>query len=200
MPNIEVDEGEFQRSNNALKMFNEMWSNKESQEYLLRARKVLHPDDPAVKNIDKPDPRDEQIKTLRDEFAADKKAREDADAERTKNEQISRLKNSWDSEIAELRRNGWQEEGIKQLEKIRDEKGLLNARDCATLFERDHPPPAPIAASGNSWNYADPAVADADENIKKLMESKGDSEAVTNKMINETLHEFRQAHPMAGRR
>jgi hypothetical protein len=64
--------------------------------------------------------------------------------------------------------------------------------DAVAIFERRNPPTTPIAPGGSgAWNFMDDASGDADADIKKMIETKGNSEALLNSMVNKTLQEVR---------
>ncbi len=83
--------------------------------------------------------------------------------------------------------------GVLKVKAIMEEKGLLDVDDAVAIFERRNPPPAPIAPGGSgAWNFMDDTAAgDADADIKKMIETKGNSDALLNTMINKTLGEVR---------
>ena len=47
---------------------------------------------------------------------------------------------------ATLRRDGYTDEGMKAIEKMMEDKGLLDVMDAVAIFERTNPPPASMPA------------------------------------------------------
>lgn len=99
--------------------------------------------------------------------------------------------------ISALRKQGWNDAGIEQIEKIMTEKGIADPLDAAVVFERRYPPPTPaMPGSNGTFNFNETLnSANPDEDIKKLLKTRGrDSEgleAVSNKMIADTLQQVR---------
>lgn len=118
------------------------------------------------------------------------KSEKDA-AEREKNARVAALQNQHTTGIAQLRRDGWTDEGIKGVETMMQEKGLLNPLDAAAIYEKSHPPQAPATPSGTgAWNFAE-GVTDDMADIKKLLDTKGDNDLVVEKMAHGILNEVR---------
>jgi hypothetical protein len=72
-----------------------------------------------------------------------------------------------------------------------DAKGILDPEDAALIFERDNPPPPPAMPGGSGpWNFMEPSPESGDD-IKKLIESKGENGLLLDKMVREGLAEVR---------
>ena len=190
---IEIDEVELQRSNEARKFVEAIWNNPKARRKLLEAQKEVKPDDPLVKELEKPDPLEERFAELT-KANSDLRAQIEKDkAEREQSEKLEALKRTWDSEVSSLvREHGYTPEGIKALEKIRDERGIMSANDCSAIWERANPPQNPISptSAGSGWNFMEPQEGDADD-LKKLIDSKGENNALIDKMAHEALRDAR---------
>ena len=57
---VEVDEEQLQRSTKAREFVESIWNNPKARRKLLEAQREVKPDDPMVKELDKPDPADER--------------------------------------------------------------------------------------------------------------------------------------------
>ena len=93
--------------------------------------------------------------------------------------------------FAALRRDGYTQEGLAEVRKIMDEKGILDPAIAAAYFEKLHPPPTvvtPVGAIG-AWNFTDTPEGDSD--VKKLLETQGRSEALSDKMAMAALADVR---------
>lgn len=116
-----------------------------------------------------------------------RKDREDRD----KNERLNALKTQHADGISKLRRDGWTEEGIKGVEKLMEDKGLLDPMDAAAIFEKANPPQLPATPSGSgAWNFAE-GVTDDQADLKKLLDSKGGNDLVVENMAKNILTEMR---------
>jgi hypothetical protein len=143
-------------------------------------------------------PRLDQAKVAKEPVEAVQKQLDDLKAsiakeqsERADAAKRSELLASVQSGLARLRANGWTDDGIKGVEKIMEEKGILDADIAAAYFEKMHPPQSPVTPGGNSaWNFMDQAP-DGDADLKKLVETKGEHEGLIQKMAFDALNEVR---------
>lgn len=189
---VEVDEVDLQRNVKAREFVESIWNNPEARKHLLKAQKVVKPDDPLVKDADKPDPIEERFAAMQKLLEEERKERREAEEKREQEAKLSVLKRTRDDGITELRKRGYMDEGIKAVEEIMEKKGLLDPLDAAKLFEADHPPPEPIRANHyGAWNFMEPGAAEQNDDLKKLIDSKGQSEALVDKMARDALNEFR---------
>lgn len=195
MPVIEVEESELLRSQQARKFVESIWNNPKARRKLLEAQKEVKPDDPMVKELDKPEPYEEQFAALRKELEDEKKSRIDAEAKREQDTKLAELRQMRTSGLERLRsEHRYTADGIKAVEEIMEKKGILDPLDAAAIFERDHPQAAPIAPNSGAWNFLEP-VPDDSEDLKKLIETKGENNPLLDKMTREALMEMRGSAP-----
>lgn len=195
MPVIEVEEAELLRSQQARKFVESIWNNPKARRKLLEAQKEVKPDDPMVKELDKPEPYEEQFAALRKELEDEKKSRIEAEAKREQDLKLSELRKVRSDGLEKLRGEyRYTADGIKAVEEIMEKKGILDPLDAAAIFERDHPQQAPIAPNSGSWNFLEP-VPDDSADLKKLIETKGENNPLLDKMTREALMEIRGSAP-----
>ena len=78
-----------------------------------------------------------------------------------------------------------------------EEKGILDPLDAAAIYERDHPPQAPIQQSGSgAWNFGDlpTSTDDADEKyVDQLLKAgkNGISDGALMQRVGNTINEVR---------
>jgi len=191
MPLVEIDEVELQRSRKAREFIEKIWNNPRAKRKLLEAQKEVQPDDPMVKELDSEDPVQQQISALSKKLEESEKARVEAEEKRDRDEKIGRLKSVKDSGISELRRAGWTDKGIEGVEKLMEEKGILDPIDAAAIWEKHNPPATPVTPSSyGGWNFTELAD-DSSEDLKKLIESRGESNPLVDKMARDALSEAR---------
>ena len=191
MPMVEIDEVELQRSRQARKFIEDIWNNPKAKRKLLEAQREVKPDDPLVKELERPDPYQSEILALRKEMEDERKARAEAEAKREQDSKIERLRSVKDTGIAELRRAGWTDKGIEGVEKIMEEKGILDPLDAAAIWEKHNPPPTPVTPNAyGGWNFLETSD-EKNEDLKKLIETKGESNPLIDKMARDALSEFR---------
>jgi hypothetical protein len=122
-----------------------------------------------------------------------KKEREDEKKQRT----LDGIAVKQTEGLAKLRRAGYTDEGVAAVQKLMDDKGLLDVDDAVAIFERNHPPQTPVTPGGiGSWGFADLTAADAqaDKSIEALIKSKGEDNAIVDRMAIDALKEFRGQH------
>ncbi len=195
MPKIELDEEEVRRLAGLEKTVSTLWANPKARLLIQQAQKLVDP------NAKTPDldqqaqvmaPVEEVRKEFR-EYIAKTEAKE-AEAEKTRT--LNQIKQRHDEGIAVLRReHKYTDEGIKAVEALMEEKGILDPLDAAAVFERMHPPQTPVASSGGTgaWNFTDVQTGDGDVYAKKLFDSKGQLDAIVEQEARVSIQEVRGA-------
>lgn len=187
---VEVDEEQLLRDKNLRAQVERIMANTDARLLVEQAAKIVDKDakTPLLdqrKVVEEPV---SKIEKKLDEFiAAQNKDREEREA-KAKREEINTQVSAG---IARLRAAGWTDDGIKGVEKIMEEKGILDADIAAAYFEKQHPPQAPVKSGGTgAWNFLDQAP-DGDADLKKLVENRGQSEGLIDKMAMDALAEIR---------
>lgn len=193
MPTVEIDELEFQQNKTLRDTVSKMMANPKAKRKLLEAEKILFPDK-KIPEIDEPNPTEVALETQRKEFEEYKKAQADKESKREQEDKIRSLKAQKDDGLATLRREGWMKEALEEVEKIMDEKGILDPLDAAAIYEKKHPPSEPVMPGGSgSWGFLESSATDQDEFTKKLLETKGDDMGLlAAREAQKTLGEIRQ--------
>jgi hypothetical protein len=196
MPMIEVDELQVQQ-NTKLRQTVENWlKHPKAKRKILEAQKLVDPK-ADIPELDEPDPIEEVRKAATDEIAALKKEIADDKAARERDTRLSQLQSMKDKGIAALREQRYTDDGIKAVEKIMEEKGILDPLDAAAIFERDHPPQSPVQQTGTGgWNFGElpSSTEDADDKfVDSLLKAgkNGLSDGALNMRIGQTLNEVR---------
>jgi len=196
MPMVEVDELQLQQSNR-LKQTMETWlRNPKAKRKILEAQKLVDPK-ADIPELDEVDPVEEIRASTAKEIADLKKELDDKDAARERDGRIAQLQAMKDTGIKKLREGRYTDEGIKAVEKIMEEKGILDPLDAAAIFERDHPPQAPVQQSGTgSWNFGElpSSTDDADEKyVDQLLKGgkNGISDGALSQRNQQTIAETR---------
>lgn len=186
---VEIDEEQFLRDKNLRAQVERIMANTDARLLVEQAAKMV---DPQAKTptLDSrkvvEEPIGELRKEMREFIAAQNKDREDREAT-TKRQQIQ---DQVATGLARLRASGWTDEGVKGVEKIMEEKGILDTDIAAAFFEKQHPPQAPVKSGGaGAWNFMD--LPDTDGDLKKLVETRGDHEGLLQKMAIDALNDVR---------
>ena len=195
MANVELDEVELQRLQKQDRTVHALMSNPQAKKKIFEAYKVVEPN-ARIPELEMEEAAkapvvelEKTVKELQASIAADK-------AEREKQLKLDALTGNMERGFTKLRRDGWLDDGIENVRKLMDEKGILDPEDAAAIYLAKHPPQAPATPSGTgSWNFMEPAADDGDSYTKALMSSKSaaDNEQLAMNEARKALNEFRGA-------
>jgi hypothetical protein len=193
MPQVEIDEAELLRLRRTGETVASMFKSPSAKRKLLEALKDVNPNDPAVKELDQPDPVMDRFSKLENELAAERAARAADKAEAEKNSKLESIQREQDAGFAALRREKWTDDGIAKVKAVMEEKGILDVAIAAKWVESQMPPPADIAMPGGTggWNFADALAGEQDADLKRLIDTKGENEGLLRKMAGEAIAEVR---------
>ena|SRR5215475_2217930 len=192
---IEIEEADLLRSQKQREFLDKVWNNPKAKRKLLEAAREINPDDPMTKELDKPDPIEERFSALTKKNEELEKKLADDKAEREQNEKLSVLKKTRDEGLMQLRRDGWTDKGIEGVEKLMQDKGILDPLDAAAIWEKANPPQVPMTPNHTgSWNFLE-TNPDENADLKKLIETKGESNPLLDKMTQDALREIRGSRP-----
>ena len=190
---VEIDEAELLRLRRTSDTVSRMIKDPSAKRQLLQALKTVNPDDPSVKELDRPDPVEARFEALQTELAAEKKARLEAEATREQNAKLDKIRAEQEAGFGELRKANWTQDGIEKVRAVMQEKGILDVAIAAKWIESQMPPQNPIAPTGSSWNFAEMPPEGSNDDFKRLMDSKGEDDSLLRKMAGEALVEVRGA-------
>jgi hypothetical protein len=197
MPKIEIDEAEFNRLAALGAVASRIVKNPAALRRLEEAHKLVEPNAPtpaldAYAQQNKPiedakNELSEQIKALREEREAEKREANLRDLAGKQEKAFAKLKHE----------HRYTDEGIKAVRDLMEAKGLLDVDDAVAIFERSNPPQMPATPAGGmtgqSWGFIDNNDK-ADEDIKALIATRGDNDAIVERMAHRALNEFRAGH------
>jgi hypothetical protein len=190
---IEVDEAEWNQRQALAAVAGKMVGNPSARKLLEQAHKLVDPN-AATPALDAERAQNEPINAIKtelsEEIAALKKEREDEKRQRT----LDSLAQKQTEGIQRLRRSGYTDEGVAAVQKLMEDKGILDVDDAVAIFERHNPPQVPATPGGmNAWNYAANIESDTDKGIQNLLKTKGENDQVVMGLAMEALNEFRGA-------
>jgi hypothetical protein len=191
MPKIEVEESDLLASAQTVKAVQAMLANPKARSLLLNAQKIINPN-AVIPEIDAKAPIEAEIAKEREARLALEKRLDDEKAANEAAAKTRSFKDKWEADKADLRRQGYTDEGVSKIEKLAEERGIPSLEAAAALFDKLNPPATVAAPSGGigGWDLFQPA-AEEDTNMKKLLESKGEDNMALNSMINSALTEVR---------
>jgi hypothetical protein len=189
---IEVDETEFANGQQTIAAVRKLMAHPEASLLIEKARKLVEPDAPTPR-LDAHKQVNEPIEKLEAKISELQKKIEDDASERSKNEKLAALQKLVEAGHEQLKREGWQPDGLKALAEWQEKKGILDPIDAAAAYERQHGAQvAPVTPSSHigGWDFTTPAKEDEDY-TKKLLETRGDSESLVMNQAMKSLNDFR---------
>ena len=155
MASIEVDEEEVRASRTLRQTLSKVLANPKAKLLMQQAHKMV--DATAITpELDQAALVTEPVLEMQKRLDDMEKTRKEEKAEAEKNAKLNAITGSIEAGKARLRRDGWTDEGIAGVEKIMDEKGILDPEIAAAYFEKLHPPQQIAASSGSargtSWS------------------------------------------------
>lgn len=193
MATREISEEDFLANERLRSTLGKVVGNKEAKKLVEKALKLVDPT-AVTPTLDAEAEIDSRIAATGKELAEFKAEQAKKDSDREAKEAREALTNRIEKGLEALRAKGVTAAGIEGVRKIMEEEGILNPEIAWAHFEKMHPPPEPTNPSGTgAWNFLDmPGEGDSmAEDLKKLIETKGESEQLTRKMSNDALNEIR---------
>lgn len=190
MPTVEVDEVELMKLRQVGGIVHNIMRHPNARKFVEHAHKLVDPN-ARTPTIDQEQIIAAPIVEINKKLDTFIESQTKRDEERTKTETLDRLKKQHAEGIAHLRATNWTEDGIKAVETLMEQKGLLDPLDAAAIYEKAHPPAMVAAPSSvGAWNFAEGIAAE--DPLKKLLDTKGKNDLVVDKMATDVLNEFRQ--------
>lgn len=188
---IEVDEAEYAANLGVVQAVDGMLKHPEARSLVLKARKIADPK-AVIPEVDAAAPvmaaLAEQQKKFDELQASIQKDKDERAAEAAK----AKLNEGWAAGRAYARECGYMDEGLKKLEEFMQTEGLISHRIAIPAFEALHPaPPPPVTPGiGGTFEFFSPEEGDKDD-MKRLLESRGEDAQAVNSLINKALAESR---------
>jgi hypothetical protein len=195
---MEVDENEYNRLKGVADLAAAIHANPEGRKLLERAHKTVNPKAPTP-TLTQEEMLAAPISEVQKQIAAltDVVTKRFADDEtRGKLDALSRQQ---DEGFQRLRDQRYTDEGIAKIRELMTEKGILDPEIAAAYFDRINPPSLATPTGSNSFNLVETFNDESDKALQELMSSQGNSESALNKLVQESLNDFRKSVP-SGRR
>jgi len=190
---VEVDEAEYNQMVALRTVAGKIVANPAARRQLEQAHKLVDPN-AATPLLDQERLQNEPLTALKTEMQARIDAlQKERDDEKRENA-LSAIAGRQTADFAKLRKEGYTDEGIAAIQKLMEDEGITKVNNAVAIFERNNPPQMPSTPqggmTGTSWGFAD-VNADTDKMIQELIGSKGNNEAVTDRMAAAALQDFR---------
>jgi len=192
---VELDEDEYNRMKALQGVAAKIVANPNARKMLEQAHKLVEPNAPTPL-LDQEKAQLEPLNAIKTELTTEieklRKEREDEKREAT----LAAIAQRQQTGLAKLRREGYTDEGVAAVQKLMEDKGLLEVEDAVAIFEKANPPKTPSTPSGGmtgtAWGFAD-STESTDKSIQDLIASKGQNESLVDRMASQALNEFRQS-------
>ena len=196
MARVEIDEAEFARLTKLNNFSHAMLQNPEAAKLVEKAAKLV---DPNIKTprLDQEAAIQTPAQELKAEMAALRKELKDREEATTHAQTLQALGRQRDDGLSALRRSGWTDDGIKGVEKLMDEKGILDPEIAAAYYEKQYPQQTPaMPGSSGGWNFME-QIDDSDKDLNAMIEAFGQkdeikADRIASKLAQTALTETRQ--------
>jgi len=188
MPMVEVDEQQLVALQGTAKTVQAMLNHPKARALLRQAEKEYNPN-AVIPEIDAAAPVLAEVKKLNERLEANEKAQRERDEKAADQAAKDRLAKQWEKGRADLKSEGYTEEGISAIEKLMETEGIANHKAAAAYHDRLNPPPPPVEPVSTRFNPFIPANEDEGKLTKMLMD--GNDEGFLNVVIPKVLGESR---------
>lgn len=186
---VEIDDATLAAQQQVVSTMQKLLNNPKTRRQILQAQKELDPN-LVIPELDVAEPFRGEISEVRSTLAELQKSLAEERAEREAREARAQLQERWNSGRSKLRANGYTDEGMSEVEKFMEEKGIADHEIAAAAFERLHPPSEPVRSVGsNRFDIFEPENRSS-EHMKALFANPDDSMAL-DALINDTLRQVR---------
>jgi hypothetical protein len=190
---IEVDEREYNQMVALRGVAARIVAKPESRRLLEQAQKLVDPN-ASTPMLDEEARAIAPLTALKTEMQAKidalQKERDDEKREAT----LAAIAQRQTADFSKLRKEGYTDEGIAAVQKLMEDEGITKVSNAVAIFERNNPPQMPSTPqggmTGTSWGFAD-VNENSDKMIQDLINSKGNNEALTDRMAAQALQDFR---------
>lgn len=193
MPTVEMDEVELQRLQKQDRTVHALMANPKAKRKIFEAYKE-HDPNARIPELEMEAAARQPVEALEKTVTELRKEIADDKAEREKEARLNALNGTVENGMAKLRRAGWTDDGLTEVRKLMDERGILDPEIAAAYYEKQHPPQNPASPSGGVGGWDFTAPVEDDSYTKKLLSSKSaaDNEQLAMSEANKALNEFRQ--------
>ena len=194
MAAVEIDEVELLRLRKQDQTVQHIWGNPKARRKIQEAVKEADPN-MRIPELEIEEAAKAPVMALEKTVADLQKQIADDKAEREKNDKLNALNHSVETGFGKLRKSGWTDDGLVEVKKLMEERGIIDPEIAAAYYEKQHPPQVPATPSGvGAWNFGEVAD-DTDAYSKALMASKNaaENDSLVMREAGKALQEIRGA-------
>ena len=190
MATVELDEVEFRRLQQLNNFSHAMLQHPDAAKLVEKAAKLVNPNIKTPR-LDQEAAITAPVQDVRSELAALRKEISDRDAAVQQNQTLNALALKRDDGLRALRRAGWTDDGVKAVETLMEEKGILDPEIAAAYVEKQMPQQSVASPGTGGWNFMESIADDSDADLKKLIETRGEVDIVVDGIARKALTEIR---------
>jgi len=188
---VQIEEAELLQQRGVIEQINKMLGHPEARKKVLEARKITDPS-VVIPELDAAAPLNSALDEMRKELKAEREERAKQEAAREERERLAEFNAGLDRQRATLRSAGWTDEGLAEIQKHAQERGIPDLEVAAAHYEKLHPPAEPVSPNGSgSWGFDVQNPGTEDTFMTAMVNSKGDNEAALDREIRAALAETR---------
>ena len=192
MAKVEIDEEDYRKMSHLQGVASQIWADPEARKLLQKAHKKVDPK-ASTPDLDQEAVVAAPLTALEKKIDDFIKTIEAEKAESSQAAKLAQLQATRDAGFAQLKQEKWTAEGIKRVEEIMEAKGILDPLDAAAIVEKTMPQQQPVTPGGTgAWNFMD-QPSDGEVDLKRLIETKGSQDRVSEKMAWDAINEMRGA-------
>ena len=194
MAKVEIDEAEYNRMMALQTVAQRIVANPAARRRLEEAQKLADPNAPTPM-LDADRLANEPLNAIKTELSAEIKALKDEREAERRDATLARIAEKQERAFGKLKtEHRYTDEGVAAVRKMMEDKGILDVDDAVAIFERAKQPQMPSTPTGGMTGQAWGFVTnndEADKDIAALIASKGENDAVVERMSHRALQEFR---------
>ena len=190
---IEVDENEAQAGAAAKLLLDKVANNPETRKGLLKLIKQINPN-ASIPELDTAAPILSEMEAMRKAYDEKMAALE---AKLAQKEDVDNFTKEVEKHRNKLRREGWTDEGIAEVEKVMETRGFVDYDAAAALVEKQRPKEEPVAKDGVDFAFGDlgwrPPKASEQDDARALLFSDRSGDAFMKREVGAFLQERKRA-------
>lgn len=190
MATKEVDEAQWNSAQNVVRSVTEIMKDPSRRRQLLELQKAAQPDLP-IPEIDAAKPFQDALEGVNKKLSELTTELQSEREKRDNDKKLTEFAAKYEKGRELLKASGYNDEGVKSIEKLMEERGVASHEDALVIYERLHPPQQPIKSTNAAVsNFLQQGQdANADDLTKRLIAGRGNDSFVLNQMIEQVRRE-----------
>ena len=194
MATVEVDENVFRAGERLRETLGKIASNPSAKKLLEQAHKLIDAN-AVTPELDKDEAERKRLGEWEAKFADLQKKVDEDTAKRDKDARLAALNAKFEAGRAALRDAGWTKDAIEGVEKLMEEKGIVDHEIAAAYIEKQSPPADVLSPrSYGAFEFIETPKED-DHFLKALLKTRGDADSAVVRRAGEAIAEVRNSQP-----